>query len=319
MTKLVSIHDVTYHPNTVVTVGTFDGVHEGHRSLIRVLINEAKSRNARSVLVTFDPHPRDIINPQMCIGLLTTLEERAELLSGCGLDELVVIPFDRDFSLLSSREFVEEYIVKKIGLSCFVIGYDHKFGRDRTGSYETVAEIGKKDNFDVRLVHAHEISEVTVSSTAVRKALLNEGDVTQAERYLGHPYRLVGTVVNGDQRGRTIGFPTANIKPENPRKIIPKNGVYAVEVDVLGKTYGAMMNIGVRPTVTKGEERTIEVHVFEFNETIYGKRMSIEFKARLRDEMKFDGLAELIAQLNKDKEDALKMLQTSNLKKSSSI
>src|SRR5690606_29938207 len=133
----------------------------------------------------------------------------------------------------------------------------------------------KRDNFDVRLVHAHEVAHVTVSSTAVRKALLNEGDVAQAEQYLGHPYQLVGTVVNGDQRGRTIGFPTANIKPENSRKIIPKNGVYAVEVEILGNKYGGMMNIGVRPTVTKGEERTIEVHVFDFDETIYGKKMII--------------------------------------------
>ena len=273
-----------------------------------MLIQEAKARDARSVLVTFDPHPRDIINPQHTLGLLTTLEERAELLTSCGLDELVVIPFDRDFSLLSSQEFIMDYVVKKIGLSCFVIGYDHKFGRDRNGSYETVVKIGKSENFDVRLVHAHEVKEITVSSTAVRKSLLNEGNVEICQSYLGHSYRLVGTVVNGDQRGRTIGFPTANIKPENAKKIIPKNGVYAVRVKVLGKEYGAMMNIGVRPTVTQGVERTIEVHVFDFNESIYGKKMTIDFVARLRDEMKFNGLEELISQLKNDKDDAQNVL-----------
>lgn len=308
MTKIVPINQVQFNPNSVVTVGTFDGVHEGHRSLIQVLIHEAKSRNARSVLVTFDPHPRDIINPQHALGLLTTLEERAELLNECGLDELVVIPFDRDFSLLSSYDFIMDFVVKKIGLSCFVIGYDHKFGKDRDGSYETVVKIGKQENFDVRLVHAHEVKEITVSSTAVRKALLNDGNVRLAQSYLGHPYRIVGTVVNGDQRGRTIGFPTANIKPENAKKIIPKNGVYAVEVEILGNKYGAMMNIGVRPTVTEGIEKTIEVHVFEFSEMIYGKTLTIDFVARLRDEMKFEGLQALINQLKKDKTDALSLL-----------
>lgn len=308
MTKLVPINQVQFNKNSVVTVGTFDGVHEGHRSLIKVLIQEAKARNSRSVLVTFDPHPRDIINPQHSLGLLTTLEERAELLNTCGLDELVVIPFDRDFSLLTSHEFIMDYVVKKIGLSCFVIGYDHKFGRDRDGSYETVVKIGKEENFDVRLVHAHEVKAVTVSSTAVRKALINEGNVTIAQQYLGHPYRIIGTVVNGDQRGRTIGFPTANIKPENEKKIIPKNGVYAVKVKVSGKTYGGMMNIGVRPTVTEGVEKTIEVHVFDFSEMIYGKKMVIDFVARLRDEMKFGSLQELISQLNKDKEESIKVI-----------
>lgn len=308
MTKLVPINQVQFNKNSVVTVGTFDGVHEGHQSLIKVLIQEAKARNARSVLVTFDPHPRDIINPQHSLGLLTTLEERAELLTRCGLDELVVIPFDRDFSLLTSHEFIMNYVVKKIGLSCFVIGYDHKFGRDRDGTYETVTKIGKEENFDVRLVHAHEVKEITVSSTAVRKALLNDGNVRLAQSYLGHLYRIEGTVVNGDQRGRTIGFPTANIKPENVKKIIPKNGVYAVEVEILGKKYGAMMNIGVRPTVTEGIEKTIEVHVFEFSEMIYGKTLTIDFVARLRDEMKFEGLQALINQLKKDKSDALSLL-----------
>lgn len=308
MTKLVPINQVQFNKNSVVTVGTFDGVHEGHQSLIKVLIQEAKARNARSVLVTFDPHPRDIINPQHSLGLLTTLEERAELLTRCGLDELVVIPFDRDFSLLTSHEFIMNYVVKKIGLSCFVIGYDHKFGRDRDGTYETVTKIGKEENFDVRLVHAHEVKAITVSSTAVRKALITEGNVTVAQQYLGHPYRIIGTVVNGDQRGRTIGFPTANIKLENSKKIIPKNGVYAVKVKVLGKTHGGMMNIGVRPTVTEGIEKTIEVHVFDFSKMIYGKLLDIYFVARLRDEMKFNSLQELIAQLNKDKEDAKNVL-----------
>jgi riboflavin kinase/FMN adenylyltransferase len=312
MARIVPVSEVTFDKKTSVTVGTFDGVHAGHQSLIQVLCDEAKKCGARSVLVTFDPHPRDIINPQQSLGLLTTLEERAEMFGKLGLDEMVVIPFTRDFSLLSSHEFIMEYIVKKIGLSCFVIGYDHHFGRDRKGSYETVVSIGKQENFSVRLVQAHEIATHTVSSTAVRKALLFEGDVSLANTYLGHPYRIVGTVVNGDQRGRTIGFPTANIKPENPKKIVPKNGVYVVKAEVLGETYFGMMNIGNRPTVTLGEERTIEVHLFDFNKMIYGKTMKIEFLARLRDEIKFNGIDALIEQINKDKLKALRVIQNNN-------
>jgi len=308
MTRIVPISEVKFDKKSSVTVGTFDGVHEGHKSLISTLVSEAKKCKARSVLVTFDPHPRDIINLQHSLGLLTTLEERAEILSDLGLDEMVVIPFTRDFSLLSSSEFIKQFIVEKIGLSCFVIGYDHHFGRDREGSYETVVKIGKESNFSVRLVQAHEVSKHTVSSTVVRKALLFEGNVGLAQTYLGHPYRLEGTVVNGDQRGRTIGFPTANIKPENAKKIVPKNGVYAVRALVQGVYYGGMMNIGVRPTVTEGQEKTIEVHLFDFNDTIYGKKMSIDFIARLRDEMKFSGVQELIAQLEIDKSVALNSL-----------
>jgi riboflavin kinase / FMN adenylyltransferase len=308
MTQIVPISEVKFDRKSTVTVGTFDGVHEGHKSLISTLVSEAKKCNARSVLVTFDPHPRDIINPQHSLGLLTTLEERAEILSDLGLDEMVVIPFTRDFSLLSSSDFIKKYIVEKIGLTCFVIGYDHHFGRDREGSYETVVQIGKESNFSVRLVQAHEVSKHTVSSTVVRKALLFEGNVALAQTYLGHPYRLEGTVVNGDQRGRTIGFPTANIKPENAKKIVPKNGVYAVRALVQGEYYGGMMNIGVRPTVTEGQEKTIEVHLFDFNETIYGKKMTIDFISRLRDEMKFSGIQELISQLKTDKNSALKIV-----------
>lgn len=305
MTKLVPITEVKFDRKSTVTVGTFDGVHEGHKSLIKTLVAEAKKSNARSVLVTFDPHPRNIINPQHSLGLLTTLEERATILSNLGLDEMIVIPFTRDFSLLSSSEFIKKYIVEKIGLSCFVIGYDHHFGRDRDGSFETVVKIGKESNFSVRLVQAHEISTHTVSSTVVRRALLFDGNVSLAQTYLGHPYRIEGTVVNGNQRGRTIGFPTANIMPENAKKIVPKNGVYAVKAIVQGIEYGGMMNIGVRPTVTDGLEKTIEVHLFDFNEMIYGKTMTIDFIARLRDEMKFSGVEELIAQLALDKKEAL--------------
>ncbi|MCW9708928.1 bifunctional riboflavin kinase/FAD synthetase [Fodinibius salsisoli] len=308
MAELILLDDVVHNPNTVLTVGTFDGVHAGHRAILDTVVRKAKERKARSVLVTFDPHPRNIINPgESGIKLLTTTQERSEILKELGIDEMVVIPFDRDFSLLSSEEFIRDVIYEKIGVSEFVIGYDHHFGRDRKGTIETIETLGKELDFDAYVVSKREIGDQTVSSTAIRKAISEEGNVERAATFLQRPYRLNGMVVHGDKRGKEIGYPTANIKPEHPEKILPQDGVYAVRVRVMDNWFKGMMNIGTRPTFD-GKVRTLEVNLFDFDENIYGKEVQVRFFNRIRKEIKFDGINELIQQLKKDEKKAQELL-----------
>lgn len=308
MTEIVYLANIKRNPDTALTVGTFDGVHEGHKILIRRVVEKAKANNYRSAVVTFDPHPREIIKTgKESIHLLTTLQERAEILSDLGVDLMIVIPFTRDFSLMSSEEFIRDVIYKKIGVSLFVIGYDHQFGHNREGGRSTVIELGKELGFGVHVVEAHEIGEVTVSSSTVRKSLENEGDVDLALRFLGRPYRLRGVVVHGDKRGRTIGYPTANIHPENPKKIIPQNGVYVVNVLIGEETFKGMMNIGTRPTFVDDDRRTLEVNIFDFDSDLYGQTIEVQFIHRIRDELKFDSVEELIKAIDMDKEIAQKL------------
>ena len=310
MADLVFLEDVERVPNSVITVGTFDGVHAGHRAIIDTVAEKARKREARSVLVTFDPHPRDIINPgDAGIKLLTTLPERSEILEELGIDTMVVIPFDRDFSLLSSEEFIRDIIYKKVGVSEFVIGYDHQFGRNREGTIETIERLGKELGFDSYVVSKREVGEKTVSSTAIRNAISEDGNVEEAANFLQRPYRLNGTVVHGDKRGKEIGFPTANIKPEHSRKIIPKDGVYAVRVRINGDWYDGMMNIGTRPTFD-GKIRTLEVNLFNFDQNIYGKEVQVRFYNRIRDEKKFEGKEELVNQLEQDQKEAKELLSS---------
>ena len=309
MARLIELKNIERVPNTVLTVGTFDGVHRGHRALIETVVEKARERNARSVVVTFDPHPREIINPgKSGIQMLTTLKERSELLEDIGVDVLLVIPFDRDFSLLTSEEFVRDVIYKHVGVSEFVIGYDHQFGRDREGTIDTIEKLGKDLGFDSHVVSKQEMGDVTISSTLIRKTLSEEGDVRQAAEYLNRRYLLNGIVTHGDQRGKPIGFPTANLKPEHENKVIPKNGVYAVRVRVDGTWHGGMMNIGIRPTF-EGQERTLEVNIFEFDEDIYGQTIQVRFVDRIREEMKFEGIEELKEQLQQDKKETLNLLK----------
>lgn len=309
MADLIFLEDIEHQPNTVLTVGTFDGVHAGHRAIMDTVVETAEERDARSLIVTFDPHPRDIINPgEAGIKLLTTLEERAEILEELGVDTMCVIPFDRDFSLLSSEEFVRDIICDKIGVSEFVIGYDHQFGRNREGTIETIERIGKDLNFDTYVVSRREVGAKTVSSTAIRRAISERGDMEQAEQFLQRPYRLNGTVVHGDKRGKEIGFPTANIKPDHTKKIIPKDGVYSVKVRISEGWYDGMMNIGTRPTFD-GKIQTLEVNLFNFDDEVYGKQVQVRFFSRIRDEKKFGGKDELIEQLKKDEQQAKQLLK----------
>lgn len=308
MAELILLKDIERDPETVLTVGTFDGVHAGHRAIIDRVADKARERNARSMIVTFDPHPRDIINPgESGIKLLTTLQERCEILEELGIDIMLVIPFDRDFSLLSSEEFIRDIIHKKIGVRYFIIGYDHHFGRNREGTIETIKRLGKELNFEASVVSKREVGEKTVSSTAIRNCISEEGDVKQAAEFLQRPYRLNGTVVHGDKRGKKIGYPTANIKPEHVKKIIPQDGVYAVKIRIEDRWYDGMMNIGRRPTF-EGETQTMEVHIFNFSQEIYGMEVQVRFYERIRNEKNFDGIDELKKQLKKDEIAAKELL-----------
>lgn len=281
----------------VATTGTFDGVHVGHRTILKRLIETAKKNAGESVLFTFNPHPRMVLQPDLDLNLINSLEEKAELLKECGLDHLIIHPFTKEFSRTSSMEFVRNILVKNIGVKKLVIGYDHHFGRNREGSFEHLKEFGPVYGFDVEEIPAQDINNVKVSSTKIRNALL-EGEIETANKYLTRPYRLTGFVVKGDQLGRQIGFPTANLNLDDSKKLIPKNGVYAVLVRIDGNDtqHSAMCNIGVRPTVS-GKTKTIEINMFDFNLDIYGTKLTVFFKQRIRDEQKFESVEKLKAQL----------------------
>ena len=308
MAKLLYLNDVERDENTVLTVGTFDGVHAGHRVLIRKVIEEAEKIDARSVIVTFDPHPREILNPgKGGIRYLTSLEERCDLLADMGIDLMVVIPFDRDFSLLTSADFVKDIVWKKIGVSRFIIGYDHQFGRDREGSIETIQKFGEKLGFESMVVSKYEVGDKAVSSTKIRNALEKKGNLEEAAKFLERYYLLTGTVVQGDQRGKQIGFPTANIIPSHSKKVIPKNGVYAVWVQFQDSFYKGVMNIGNKPTFG-GREKSIETHILDFDRDIYGEFLRIQMVQRIRDEVKFSSADELKKQIRTDRDKAGKIL-----------
>ena len=284
----------------MVTTGTFDGLHIGHRRILDRVNELANSLNGQSVLLTFFPHPRMVLNPDdHGLNLLTTQDEKIRLLKEAGLDCLVIHPFTKDFSRTSSTDFIRNILVDGLQTKKLVIGYDHHFGKNREGSFEHLVECGPLYGFDVEEISAQDIDDVAVSSTKVRRALA-EGDVSTAESYLGYPFELNGTVIEGDKLGRTIGFRTANISVEEDYKMIPANGSYACFAQVGKANFKAMVNIGVRPTV-QGSELRIEAHLLDFEDEIYDKQLRLQFKHRLRPEEKFEGLEALKAQLEKDR------------------
>jgi riboflavin kinase / FMN adenylyltransferase len=303
--------------NAVVTIGTFDGVHLGHQKIIHQLKEEADSINGETVIVSFHPHPRKVIAANKpAIGLLNTLEEKTELLKQYGVDNLVIVPFTDRFANLSAQEYITQFLVEKFNPHTFIIGYDHRFGKDRQGDYHLLEALAAENHYIVKEIPEHVINDVTISSTKIREALL-KGHVEEANSYLGYNYFFEGEVVHGDKRGRTIGFPTANIHINDPEKLVPGDGVYAVNAELIGKNYEVrrtksgilkgMMNIGVRPTVD-GTKRMIEVNIFDFDEDIYGKLIRIYLMNFLRGEKKFNGIDELKDQLKRDKETAMKVL-----------
>lgn len=291
----------------MVTIGTFDGVHMGHRKILDKVITEAELRNEESVVLTFYPHPRFILNENSDLKLLNTIEEKTELLSKTGLDALIIHPFSKEFANLSAEEFVKTILVDQLHISKIIIGYDHKFGKNRTADIHDLIQFGAKYNFEVEQITAQELDEIAVSSTKIRTAL-GEGNITLANNYLGYPYSLSGKVIHGNQIGRTIGFPTANIQMADTFKLIPKKGVYVVRCLIKDQLVKGVMNIGNRPTVD-GTSLSIEVHLLDFDATLYGFEISVYLLDFIRDEQKFENLEALTSQIEDDKKKAIQFLK----------
>lgn len=286
----------------MVTIGTFDGVHLGHRSIIQQLKQLAEAVDGETVLLTFYPHPRMVLHPDdHNIQLLNTPEEKAELLREAGIEHLVVYPFSLDFSRISAYDYVRDLLVTGIGVHTVVVGYDHRFGRNREGDHSTLVELSEVFGFGVKEIPAHEIDDINVSSTKIRQAL-KEGRVKDAEKYLGYKYRLTGKVVQGDGNGRKFGYPTANIQVDYAFKLVPAYGVYAVNVHVNGQVHKGALSIGVRPTVHSNSAATIEVFIIDFNQDIYGQTVTLEFVDYIREEKKFGSIDEMLVHIANDVE-----------------
>jgi riboflavin kinase/FMN adenylyltransferase len=290
--------------NAVLTIGTFDGVHIGHQKIISRLKEIAEQKGGETVILTFFPHPRMILHPDdLNIKLISTMDEKAELMKNLGIDHLIITPFTRDFSNLNPQEYIKDILVEKIGTTHIIIGYDHRFGKDRSGGLVELQNYASEFGYEVEEIPEQDIDDVAISSTKIRNALLS-GDVKTAENFLGYPFHLSGKVIKGDQIGRTIGFPTANLFVEESYKLIPSDGIYAVSVDfksgqLKDKSAKGMAYIGHRPTIN-GMSRNIEVNIFDFNEDIYGETIRLNFLKYLREDQKFNSLDELKEQLGKD-------------------
>ena len=295
-------------PRSIVTTGTFDGVHRGHQAIVRYLVARAREVGGVPTVVTFDPHPREVLTGH-AVPLLTTLEERADALEALGVERFVVVPFSRDLSLLEPEDYVADVLVGQVGMREIVIGYDHRFGRKARGDRALLERLGPDLGFTVDVIPEQIEGDVTVSSTEVRRLLAETGDAARAAGLLGRPYRIVGTVARGAARGRQIGYPTANVQPTDPRKLVPRLGVYAVRAVLPdGAEAGGMMNVGRRPTFETDGARTIEVHLFDLDRDLYGQRLAVDVVARLRDEQRFDGVDALVAQLGRDAAAARRMV-----------
>jgi len=293
----------------VVTLGIFDGVHRGHRTLLEILVSRAREAKGESVVVTFSPHPRLVLEQDnIKLSFLTTMEEKKVLLKNAEVDHLIILEFSKEFSKIDACDFVEDILVKKIGTKHLIIGYNHHFGRMGEGDFNTIKKCAKSLDFIVEQVQGFHTEEGAISSSLIREALLN-GRLDTANNLLGYFYSLKGTVIDGKKIGRSIGFPTANIKPADQHKLIPGNGVYAVEVRLEGVIYPGMLNIGSNPTVnTDGRVKSIEVHILNFEGNIYGKEISVVFRKRLRDERKFDNTRQLADQMEIDKKETIRLL-----------
>ena len=285
--------------NAVVTSGTFGGVHIGHQKILERLKQAAKEIDGETVLITYWPHPRLVLsNRNNGLKLLSTFPEKANLLEHYGIDHLVKIPFTKEFASLSSEAYIKSILHDKVGTKKLIIGYDHRFGKDRQGGLEELTQFAPKYGYELEEIPRQDIEAIGVSSTRIRKAL-EASEVTVANQYLGRPYSLTGMVIHGNKLGRTIGFPTANIGIKEPYKLLPSNGIYAIRINIDFKVYDGMINIGNRPTVG-GNTRTIEANIFDFDEDIYDQEITVEFIDHIRNEIKFDGIDGLKNQLQKD-------------------
>lgn len=302
-----SLYDFNTVKKTVLTLGTFDGVHVGHAAILSQICNAAKEEDLESVILTFFPHPRLIVSTNYDIKLLNTMDEKAILLEKNGIQNFIIHPFDKAFSELSPREFVAQVLVEKLKVQKIIIGHDHKFGKNRAADFNDLIDFGKEFGFEVAEISAQQINDVSVSSTKIRNSLL-EGNIALANQYLGYPYVLSGNVVKGRQLGRTIGFPTANIEVPEDYKLIPKNGVYIVTVIVNNEIVPGMMNIGVKPTL--GENNlSVEVHLLNFDKDIYNQKIQVNVLERLRDEQKFASFEKLQSQIELDKQNTIRYFQ----------
>lgn len=298
------------YPKTpsVVTIGTFDGVHIGHKKIIQRLTHVGNKQDLTSLVLTFFPHPRMILQKEADIKMLNTIDEKIDLLSQLNLDALIVKTFDKNFANLSARDYVKNVLVDGLNAKHIIIGYDHHFGKNRTADISDLKRFGLEFGFEVEEISVQDIQDVAVSSTKIRNAVL-EGDLKTAQSYLGHPYFLTGKVVHGKGLGKQIKFPTANLHIEEQYKLIPKNGVYVVQSEIDGTTVHGMMNIGFNPTVD-GTKQSIEIHFFGIDKNLYNKRLRINILDRLRDEQKFESVALLQEQLTKDQQQALEYIET---------
>lgn len=295
--------------NPVVTIGSFDGVHKGHVQVIEGLKKSARKLGGESVIITFDPHPREVLYPlEKRPGILTTSEEKIHILESLGVDHLLVLRFTEVLAGLSYSDFVKHLLIDRLNIRGLIVGYDHRFGKNREGSYDTLLALADRYGFYLEQEQVYETDQVNVSSTKIRTAL-ELGDIALVKEYLGYNYLISGKVVHGDKIGREIGFPTANVEVDDDRKLLPAMGVYAVEVQIGNDRYTGMLNVGTRPTVSSSGIIRLEVNIFNFNREIYGEKVQLNLLARIRGERKFENVTELMAQLQKDKETAIKNLK----------
>ncbi len=302
-----SINEFHSDKKTILTLGTFDGVHIGHAAILKKLTQNTADGKFESAVLTFFPHPRMVLQGKSDLKLLNTINEKIDLLEKIGIENLIIHPFDANFSQLSAEEFVKTVLVDQLHIQKIIIGYDHRFGKNRTANIDDLTAFGLKYGFEVEQISAQEINDISISSTKIRTAL-EDGEINLANEYLGYSYFLSGTVVKGKQLGRTIGFPTANIELEEEYKLVPKNGVYIVVAEIDGKSVYGMMNIGFNPTV-QGEKRTIEVHFFDFDLDIYNRHIRVAILQRIRSEEKFESVEFLKIQLGKDKDFSIQYIQ----------
>jgi len=291
----------------VITIGTFDGVHRGHQQIIRSLCEEAANCEGESVLVTFHPHPRQVVSSTILgVRLINTLDERIELFREAGIDHLVIVPFTTAFAHQDAEEYIRDFLVANFHPHTIIIGYDHRFGKDRAGNYELLEEKAIQFGYQIKEIPRHQLHESAVSSTRIREALV-DGKVAIANELLGYEFFFEGKVVHGDKLGRELGYPTANLQITDNEKMLPGDGIYAVYIDYKDHRYKGMMSIGFRPTVG-GHRRVVEVNIFDFNQSIYGETIRVMVKAHLRAEEKFDSLEMLVKQIDQDKQNSLAIL-----------
>ena len=293
--------------NAVLTVGTFDGVHKGHRTILQEVVNHAKNVGGESVLLTFEPHPRKLLFPDQPLGIITPLHQKLQLITEAGITHVVVVPFTREFANLSAQEYIERFMVGVFHPHTIIIGYDHRFGHDRKGDIRLLEKWGQHYSYELIEIPPQLIDDAAVSSTKIRSAI-TKGQMEEAAHMLGRNYSFTGRVVHGNKLGRTIGYPTANLTPEETEQIIPALGVYAIKAMHNGTLYNGMMSIGYNPTVTDKKELRIEANLFDFDKDIYGDTLEVFFLKRLREEHKFDSLEALVQQLHKDKEESMRVV-----------